>query len=87
MATPGAARGVPEGRLEPVGLRDEDGGRPERAAQLADQSQLDAEPADGKPERDPVRRSDDATRRWCLVGGVASGKNWPGFELSTAIFR
>ena len=41
--------------MEPVGLRDEDDRGPERAAELADEPQLDAEPADGEPESNPVR--------------------------------
>ena len=84
MAAPGVARGLPESRMEPVRLRDEDGGGPERAAELADEPQLDTEPTDGKPERDAVRRSDDAARRRRRrsdVGRVASGKIRLGFKL------
>ena len=51
--------------MEPVGLRDEDDRGPERAAELADEPQLDAEPADGEPESNPVRGPDDSTQcRW-----------------------
>ena len=49
--------------MEPVGLRDEDDRGPERAAELADEPQLDAEPADGEPESNPVRGSDHSTQR------------------------
>jgi hypothetical protein len=37
VAAPGASRGLPEGRLEPVGLRDQDHCGQKRATQLANQ--------------------------------------------------
>ena len=49
MAAPRTAGSLPEGRLEPVGLRDEDDRREEREAELAHQPQFDAQQTDGKP--------------------------------------
>ena len=49
VAAPRTARSLPQGRLEPVGLRDQDDRGPERETELADKPQLDAQQTDGQP--------------------------------------
>ena len=55
VGAPGAARGVPQGGLEGAGLCHQDDRGAQREAQLADQHELHAEPADGEPGRHEVR--------------------------------
>ena len=55
VGAPGAARGVPQGGVEGAGLRHQDDRGAQREAQLADQHELHAEPADGESGRHEVR--------------------------------